>query len=265
MLPLLSDQFHARRLPTGLSHIDLHLKGGLPSRQIIQIAGGAGAGKTQFCLHLVAQILTERVCDQSTCVVWIHTEGTFPVERLQEILACRLKVDSGCPLVLQILGRIYIDHVSERASLLYTVTNKIGPLMQQYGKSIELIVIDSIANVFRSISESDTYCVEENRPAYIQRSREFLALVAQLRSFCLTKSCFILIVNQATYHLRRDVPALGKVWNSLVDVRIWLTRVIQLQQSTTGGQTHDFTIQSAPDLAPFTGAFQIGAEGLARV
>ena len=52
----------APKLSTGCHRIDAHLNGGLTNNGIIEVAGEAGSGKTQFCMQLCFQVRGLRSC-----------------------------------------------------------------------------------------------------------------------------------------------------------------------------------------------------------
>eukprot|EP01070_Trichotokara_eunicae_P002860 Trichotokara_eunicae@DN2975_c0_g1_i1.p1 len=84
----------ANVLPTGLQQIDAILGGGIHSGIINEIYGPGGSGKTQLCLHLVANCLLE-IEDAVICYVTTNSKTAFPAERLLEILSSKIENDEN--------------------------------------------------------------------------------------------------------------------------------------------------------------------------
>eukprot|EP01054_Gregarina_sp_Poly1_P006836 Gregarina_sp_Poly_1__6835@NODE_36_length_18572_cov_139_626047_g31_i0_p8_GENE_NODE_36_length_18572_cov_139_626047_g31_i0NODE_36_length_18572_cov_139_626047_g31_i0_p8_ORF_typecomplete_len137_score3_93Rad51/PF08423_11/1_4e12AAA_25/PF13481_6/0_22_NODE_36_length_18572_cov_139_626047_g31_i078218231 len=117
---------------------------------------------------MVAQILLRSFNPISApSIVWIQTEGSFPVERLRDILgtstqmlaiilsiAARTGLHPTDPHILQLLSQVFVDHVTHKTRLLYALSDKLPQLVSKFSKSVELIVIDSVANVFRQLEQS---------------------------------------------------------------------------------------------------------------
>ncbi|KAL3906367.1 MAG: hypothetical protein SGILL_009298, partial [Bacillariaceae sp.] len=69
-----------RFLPTGVTRLDKHLKGGIRLGTVTEIVGEAGIGKTQLGLQLC--VLAARY---NQGAVYVDTENKLPVPRLREI------------------------------------------------------------------------------------------------------------------------------------------------------------------------------------
>lgn len=70
-----------QRIATWVPSIDAMLDGGLARCKIIEVAGAAGTGKTQFCMQVTA---SNELLHKST--VYIDSKGGFTMERYREIL-----------------------------------------------------------------------------------------------------------------------------------------------------------------------------------
>jgi DNA repair protein RadA len=80
-------QRRKQRLSTGSQHLDDLLSGGLELGEITQFYGAPTAGKTHLC-HFLCVILSS-----AYQAIYIDTEGTFRVEKIQSIAGAR-KLDS---------------------------------------------------------------------------------------------------------------------------------------------------------------------------
>ncbi len=75
---------------------------GLPSNVITEIFGPAGTGKTQVCLHLIAQTL---IRDNSSKSLYISTQERFRIERFKSFL--------GLSLNESVLDRLHLQYFLE--------------------------------------------------------------------------------------------------------------------------------------------------------
>ena len=70
-------------LSTGSSHLDQFLHGGIRTGMITNIIGESGAGKSQFCFTICANLLKK---NKNVNIIFIDTTGTFRPERIFEII-----------------------------------------------------------------------------------------------------------------------------------------------------------------------------------
>eukprot|EP00397_Hematodinium_sp_SG-2012_P065507 GEMP01095484.1.p1 GENE.GEMP01095484.1~~GEMP01095484.1.p1 ORF type:complete len:233 (+),score=15.34 GEMP01095484.1:138-836(+) len=103
------------------------------------LSGLAGSGKTQACLSMAVA-----ACSNST-VYYIYTEGTFPLDRLNQ-----MEPDSHR------LENIYIEVASSIAQLYHVISVKLPQLAAALSEDtvsqrdpLALVIIDSIAAWFR--------------------------------------------------------------------------------------------------------------------
>lgn len=80
-LERISQAENTQRIATWVPSIDAMLDGGLPRSKIIEVAGAAGTGKTQFCMQVTA---SNQLLQKST--VYIDSKGGFTMGRYREIL-----------------------------------------------------------------------------------------------------------------------------------------------------------------------------------
>ena len=76
-------QRRQERLPTGSKHLDDLLSGGLETGEITQFYGPPNSGKTHLC-HLLCVVLSS-----SYQAIYIYTEGTFRIEKIESIAKAR--------------------------------------------------------------------------------------------------------------------------------------------------------------------------------
>ncbi|AFZ81449.1 hypothetical protein BEWA_008590 [Theileria equi strain WA] len=74
-------------IKVGIQELDNALNGGLPLGKILEIYGPSGSGKTQFALSVVSEILIKNgIHSNEVFSLYLYTNGTFPIQRLCEIL-----------------------------------------------------------------------------------------------------------------------------------------------------------------------------------
>ncbi|CAA2991720.1 DNA repair XRCC3 homolog [Olea europaea subsp. europaea] len=208
--------------------LDGLLRGGIPCGSITEITAESGVGKTQFSIQLLlaAQLPATRggLSASSLC---LHSEFPFPFRRLQQLSVFYQSHIPNNPL-----DRIFIqpvnspDHLLDLLSRLESIVSRLN---------IRLIVIDSIAALFRS--EFDNTPLELKR-----RSSMFFKIASKLKSQAQKFGLAVVVTNQVVDVIessgnlrignsgflfssgRRVCPALGLSWANCVNIRLFLWR-----------------------------------------
>lgn len=230
-------------LSLGCLSVDAQLGGGIPSGAVVEVAGKAGSGKTQLALSLAAETvirLFDRISSSDQCVsgqaearftaglstdglhisqagvppltagerpapvvYYIHTEGGFPVHRLNEIItsrgarlaAERALADAGrqatCSSSKTMMQRILMDEISSEEQLWIALTRRLPRLLISHG--VKLLVIDSIAAVFRTTEASDS-----RGKGLVDRATKLMRVGAVLRRYAAEFGCCCLVLNQVS-------------------------------------------------------------------
>jgi len=216
-------------LLTFIRGLDLHLKGGLPvGKGIIEVSGLPSTGKTQWMMQLMVMcqiptmfgglekgaicIDTESSCcpvrlSQLTRNIQEHLLKKASEKGVDELMALvkkRLNIDS-------VLENIHVLRVYDAAELL-AATMTIEPFMRRIEQRIlqddrilpiGLVIIDSVAFPFRSISES----------GFKKRSLMLSGLVQKMNALALVHQLCIVVTNHMTYKADNGyVPCLGEAW-----------------------------------------------------
>lgn len=194
-----------RHITFGCSALDRITQNGLPIRGITEIVGEAGCGKSQLCFQLSLNVqLPVAAGGLNKSAVYICTEDAFPSKRLVQIAefyrkqfrkdtwldnifieqcANTVKPD---PLQLNIISFfvIYFLHllVKYQENLMSCVFSRLPKLMTQH--SIGLIIIDSIAGVFRLESDAVT------------RADNMRRLALTLQALADEHECAVVCINQ---------------------------------------------------------------------
>jgi len=128
------------RISTGSKDFDTLLAGGFESGAITEIFSAYGGGKTQIS-HILTVNCLKQFKDAS--VVFIDTENTFRPERIQQIAKAAGLNPS------ETLKRIFVARAynSDHQMLL---AEKVEDIIKKDGKSVKLVVVDSLTAHFRA-------------------------------------------------------------------------------------------------------------------
>ncbi|CAF1670880.1 unnamed protein product [Adineta ricciae] len=147
-----------RVFSTGCPILDRTLRGGIRLGQITELYGESGCGKTQFCIQLSLEVQrTFRSRGEEAKVVYINTESQIEKidKRLKHISYYRAKADkpfniadARC-LQQKFFDNIYLDIIRHYRHLEMTLVDRL-PLLLSRENNIRLIIIDSLAALFRS-------------------------------------------------------------------------------------------------------------------
>lgn len=227
------------RLRTGCATLDFALGGGIPRYALTEIAGSAGAGKTQLLLGLcLTAQLPEEEGGLDSGVVYISTEGRIPLSRLKEMLDEREEELRG--RLGDALGRVYVRTVND-AHELWEVLNSDATVKLLQSGLAKLVIIDSIAAVFRGefveyrSTESGTNLdadVVADAMAAKQRSETMrmdrndwlFGIAALMKKMSFEYDCMFVVANQVSMEpgMQGPKPALGLVWSTCVNQRFFL-------------------------------------------
>ena len=217
---------------TGCPILDSFLHGGIPCNSITEIVAESGCGKTQISLQLLlsAQLPTS-LGGLSASSLYLHSEFPFPFRRLRQLALSN-------PTLQNPLDNILI-HPLHSADHLLDLLSRLDPLLvhppPQTRFPIKLIVIDSIAALFRS--EFD------NNPSDLKRrSGLFFKISSKLKAQAMRFGLAVVVTNQVTDSVdssdglrignswflyssgRRVCAALGLSWANCVNTRLFLSR-----------------------------------------
>ncbi|MGB9169467.1 MAG: hypothetical protein WCB31_11125 [Nitrososphaeraceae archaeon] len=160
------------RISTGADSLDKMIGGGLETKTITQFYGQPGSCKTQLCFTLCALLPSNFKC------IFIDTEGTFRLERIQEISRAR-KVNA-------LLENIFVSRA-------YTTT-ELENCMDNTEKKIDsdpvikLLIIDSMTNLYR---------IEYSGAARLsQRQHQFTKYMYKIKNLAESRDIVVVITNQ---------------------------------------------------------------------
>lgn len=236
-----------KRISTGCQNIDNILKGGIPVSGIVEIYGCSGVGKTQFCLQLALQIqLQYQLEEEQKDVIFISTEDVFPTKRLNQLArAFNEKYNAN----INFEDHIYLDHIADIVHLKNCLINRVPNFLES--KNVGLIVIDSVAGLFRSENENCNYA---------SRSQEFNLISKVLNNLQDQYQLAILVVNQVTDNIEMGIsePCLGLSWANNVTCRFCMSR-------NNISSIRKFEVIFAPDLPTSSTYVIIKEDGISNV
>nr|XP_020480295.1 DNA repair protein XRCC3 [Monopterus albus] len=226
------------RLSVGCPLLDKLLRGGLPVGGITELSGESGSGKTQLALQLClcAQYPTQ-YGGLNSGAVYICTEDSFPIRRLQQLIreqpCLRSDVPPSLISSLQFSDHIYIEHAADLDSLQVCLSRRV-PLLLARGL-VQLLVVDSVAALFRS---------EFQAADWLERNKQLLTFSSTLRHLSQEFTTPVLCINQVTNVFSGSdgslgplpsnvTPALGLAWANQVMVRLMMRR---LQETVVRGE-----------------------------
>ncbi|KAK9275719.1 hypothetical protein L1049_022987 [Liquidambar formosana] len=245
---LLHGPLTTQKCTFGCPIIDRCLGGGIPINSITELVAESGCGKTQLCLQLLlsAQLPVSHG-GLAASSLYIHSEFPFPFRRLQQLSHVRSSLfasnskDNPCDNIF-VLG-------VHSADQLFDLLSKTDSLFTNppTGMPVKLIVIDSIAALFRS--EFD------NTPCDLKkRSSLFFKISGKLKSLAKRFGLAVVVTNQVVDLVgsdggnglrvgnlgsmcssgRRVSPALGISWSNCVNSRLFLSRNEEIVGEETG-------------------------------
>ncbi len=128
------------KISTGSDSFNELMGGGFETGAITECFGEFGSGKTQIAHILAVNVLGE---NPNACVVFIDTENTFRPERIKQ-LAEGAGINCEDALSRIMVARAYN---SDHQMLL---AEKVESLITEQGKSIKLLIVDSLTSHFRA-------------------------------------------------------------------------------------------------------------------
>ena len=151
--------------------------------QLTEIIGLPGLGKTQLCIQLSSSVLKRK-----SRIIYIDTEGSFTLKRLLEMTGSLINTNDLKVYRIFSLSQL-TSLIQELESILLDFSN------------VKLIIIDSIAFLFKGISD------------YGQRSVFLNSIGQELKKIAYEKKILIVLTNQMTTKIHNNqgilVPALG--------------------------------------------------------
>lgn len=233
----LEEGVSTQRLSVGCRVLDACLGGGIPARGITEIAGEAGAGKTQFALTLSLQCClppTHGGLGGKT-VYLCCGEGEFPNRRLVQ-LATSLSSRACFSSQAAMLDSVTISQCHNADDVMDALKKNVPAMCAKEG--VRLLVIDSIAGMVRNDYATKSVSDMAQRTVLLFKIAKELKWLADIYNVC------VVVINQVTGKgfengssgssscssssssggQNDSSPALGLAWSHCVNTRICLRR-----------------------------------------
>lgn len=241
----------AQKCTVGCPVLDRFLGGGIPCGSVTELVSESGCGKTQISLQLLLSAqLSVSLGGLSGSSLYLHSELPYPYRRFHQLS------ESFSSSHLDLFGPGYdpLDNILVRslqsADHLFDILLEIDSMLANppVKLPIKLIVIDSIAALFRS--EFD------NTPTDLKRrSSLFFKISSKLKSQAKQFGLAVLVTNQVVDLVgscegmnglrvgnlgylytsgRRVCPALGLSWANCVNSRLFLSRNEEIVGEVSG-------------------------------
>lgn len=266
----------------GCPILDSILGGGIPSNSITELVSESGCGKTQLSLQLLftAQ-LPHRLNGLAGSSLYLYSEFPFPYRRFNQLVE---SFKSSHP-VLFACNRDPRDYIFTRDC--HTAHNLLDVLLllesrlnnaKESRLDIKLIVIDSIAALFRSEFENNAGDLK-------RRTSLFFKISAVLKSHANRFGIAVVVTNQVVDVIgdseggsgvrvgnlealftsgRRVWPALGLSWSNCINSRLFLSRqeVIEDGDFVNRRERRELHVIFAPHLPYSSCEYVIRKEGV---
>eukprot|EP00884_Botryococcus_braunii_P002529 jgi/Botrbrau1/12277/Bobra.0323s0017.1 len=253
----------AKKIITFCPGLDGILGGGVCTGQITEFCGAPGVGKTQLGIQLSVDVqIPSAFKGVDGTAVYIDTEGSFMVERVEEIAEAMVKHvhkivrSTPTPSPAQqaaidalavdgILSHIHLfrvrDHVEQLA-----VVHLLSEFLRD-NRKVRLVVMDSITFHFR-----------QDFLDMAQRTRLLSQMAQQLLHLAQLHDVAVVLMNQVTTRISEGkqsslVPALGESWAHAAT-----TRVILYWQD----QTRNAFLYKSPSLPAKSAQYLVTSEGI---
>ncbi|XP_035850901.1 DNA repair protein XRCC3 isoform X2 [Sander lucioperca] len=160
--------------------------------------------------------------------VYICTEDSFPIRRLQQLILGQSSLRPDVPLDLisrrGFSDHVYVEHAADLGALQVCLSRRVPLLLAR--RHVRLLVVDSVAALFRS---------EFLASDWLERSKQLISFSHTLHTLSLEFNTPVLCINQVTDVFGSDdslgpvsgavSPALGLAWANQVMVRLMMRRL----------------------------------------
>lgn len=178
--------------------LDASLRGGIPTGYVTEIAGEAGAGKTQLLLSLLLAVQLPPPHGTGRAALYISTEAALSTRRLTQMLAHNPLLASLPPDQRPSLDDIVSTTTPDLESQEHILTYQVPVMVAR--RDIGLIVLDSVAANFRA--EFDRGPGDGGSAGRAQssnmgaRGAELVRLGMQLRDLARVHNLAVVVSNQ---------------------------------------------------------------------
>ncbi|KAL3678776.1 hypothetical protein R1sor_021732 [Riccia sorocarpa] len=304
----------SKKVTTGCPHLDSFLRGGFPCGSVTELVGESASGKTQLCLQLsIAVQLPAADGGLNGSALYVYTENYFPYRRLQQIanhmVGRRWREGRDVTRTLRSLdvntlsrsealnprkpptkapfaavegaanpcNRVFLQGIQTVENLLEYLDYVHHLLTYPLLMPVKIIIIDSMAALFRSDFENNADDMKQRVSLYFQ-------VASKLKKYAQQFNLAVVVTNQVTDSFepesflrsgvfgmngtqdhdilvtsgRRVAPALALSWSHVVNTRLFMSRN-QWNGDLVG---RSIQIVFAPHLPNESCDFEVNSRGL---
>jgi len=225
---------------------------------VIEVTGEAGSGKTQLLVNALACSVTKepvegsasKSCQKEARSVVISTEGSFPAERLKQMIAS-FKSSSNQVDVRTTMDNILVHSLTSLDEFLDCLHVRLPKLAENY--SLNLIVIDSVAAPLRS--EEHTSGKERSQWIHtIGRAIHTLAVNFNVPVIMANQVSAVIDQGWETSYGHPVAPCFGLAFSAYVHTRIFVERTDQVIKTSNQEDKSTSTVRlrtAQVDFCPF--------------
>lgn len=180
-------------IKTGCGQIDEIISNGIYSSEISEITGSAASGKTQFCLNLVANLISKK--PYSNSVLYIDSNRGFCPIRIRQLVSNHLQEQPSDKVFRQILESIQVVECFTPFDLLDVLHNFKKPTAK-FSNSCDnhlslptLLIIDNLNNLFCSLFKPNYSLESAFYLNCISNQLKYLAIKHNMAIVVTTNSC----------------------------------------------------------------------------
>lgn len=293
---LASDPRHTLRLALGDAQLDAMLGGGIDVVGLTEVAGEAGAGKTQLVLQLMLQAqLPPDLGGLGGGAVYLHgdTANVDPaLKRLHGLAESFARKHAHLGAQTELLKKqIFVMQVDSPDDLWNVVNERVPTFLMS--QPIRLLVVDSVGGLYRpGADEASAHAM------HWERAQHAMRLAARLKQISAHFNVAVVVTNQVSDKPLDErgrrlaapwevgacgtpdgsirVPALGIAWAGCVNTRLVLTRTAAAapfanatDPAAGGGGVSQWSramhVAWSPRLAQSTASFEVRDQGLVGV
>jgi DNA repair protein RadA len=237
-LEMLEERQNVKRIPTGSKALDQILGGGVEVGAVTEFFGEYGSGKSQIAHQLCVNVQLVR---DGKKAVFVDTEGTFRPER---ILQMARKVGENPE---RFLAGILVARVYDTDQQMLAVRK----LKEIVWPEVELLVIDSISNLFRS--------EYGGRESLAERQQKLCRHLADLKTLAELNHLAVVVTNQVlarpeVFFGDPTLPVGGNIVGHAITHRVYLKR--------GKGEMRTATVVDSPNLPCKSASFRITDDGI---
>eukprot|EP01018_Ginkgo_biloba_P016183 Gb_10222 [translate_table: standard] len=256
---LLCEEKTMKRIVTFSEDLDVILGGGIGCKEVTEVGGVPGVGKTQLGIQLAINVQIPAECGGlGGQAIYIDTEGSFMVERAIQIAQACIEKLRDIPLastseVQECQGKLHVDdflsnifyfRVCSYTEQIATI-NYMDKFIEEH-KKVKILIVDSITFHFRQDFED-----------LALRTRLLAGMAQKLMRLAEKYDTAVVLINQVTTKFNGGsfqlAPALGESWSHACTNRVILY---------WNGQDRFAYIDKSPSLKASSAPFSITTKGI---